>query len=306
MPSQYVERTRWIITASKLKCFLNNPVEFKLKYVDEVEIEWEDKRCFVVGWAFDYLIAEWEEKFLEKYFIDEWLVKDELLQKAIEKNNKLEDTEKIDEKLLKKRLLPQLRAYVYEWRDEAKIRLTPAEWRDIMGMYREVMRQPIADMWSKYETHHQIQAKYKSLTIWGELDRFSLEKKLIRDWKTTGRIDFFEYDMENTFDYVMSMAFYYTLVKINYDIDCEVILDVIHKNAPYQFIAYKLDKQTLYHKMMEKVKPWLDLLEKAYQENKREAVYPLTWQKIPRAELMKSEYYSLMEESIQDSFVAPM
>lgn len=299
MPSNYVIRTRNIITSSKLKCFLNNPVEYKLKYVDEVEIEWEDKRYFVVWWAFDYLIAEWEEKFLEKYYIDDWLVKDELLQKAKEKWE-------IEESVLKKWKLPELRAYIYDWRNESKIRLTPAEWRDIMWMYREVMRQPIADMWSEYETHHQIQAKYKSLTIWWELDRFSLEKKLIRDWKTTGRIDFFEYDMSETFDYIMSMAFYYTLVKINYDIDCEVILDVIHKNSPYQFIAYKLDKQTLYHKMIEKVKPWLDLLEKAYQENKREAIYPLTWQKIPRAELMKSPYYSLMEESIQDSFISPM
>jgi hypothetical protein len=61
--------------------------------------------------------------------------------------------------------------------------------------------------------------------------------------------------MENTFDYVLSMAFYYTLAKIEYNIDCDVILDVVHKNNPYQFVAYKLDKQILLRKMVEKVKP---------------------------------------------------
>jgi hypothetical protein len=41
------------------------------------------------------------------------------------------------------------------------------------------------------------------------LDRVNLEKKLIRDWKTTGRFDTFEYNIDTTFDYVLSMAFYF-------------------------------------------------------------------------------------------------
>jgi len=61
--------------------------------------------------------------------------------------------------------------------------------------------------------------------------------------------------MEETFDYVMSMAFYFVLAKIEFDIDCDVILDVIHKNAPYQFVAYKLDKQQLLQKTVNKIKP---------------------------------------------------
>jgi len=299
MSSSYVERTRGHITASKLKCFLNNPVEYKLKFVDEIPLEEEDKRYFVVGGAFDYLVAEWEEKFLQKYYIDDWLVKEELYQKALERWE-------IAKEVLSKWKLPELRAYIYNGRDEAKIRLTPWEWKSLMWMYREIIRQPLADMWSNYQTHHTIQAKYKTLVIWWELDRFSKEKWLIRDWKTTGRIDFFEYDMENTYDYIMSMAFYYTLAKVHYDIDCDVILDVVHKNEPYQFIAYKLDKQILFQKMMDKVKPWLDKLIEAYETNTREPVYPLTWQPIPRAEIMKSSYYAYMDCSLQKDFTSPM
>jgi hypothetical protein len=41
-------------------------------------------------------------------------------------------------------LLPELRALVYG--DGEKMRLTPAEGRDLMGMYAEAMRQPALDI----------------------------------------------------------------------------------------------------------------------------------------------------------------
>lgn len=298
--SSYVQENDWYITASKLKCFLKNPQEYYLKYVKKIEIEQEEARHFVVGTAFDDLVSYWEDFFFEKYYIDDWSVKDDLLKKAIEKWE-------IAEKILKTWKLPELRTYLYStWKWNERIRITPAEWRDIMWMYREAVRQPLADMWWNYDKQHVIKAKYKTLVLKWKLDRFNLEKKAIRDWKTSGRIDNFEYDMEETFDYVMSMAFYFVLAKVEYKIDCDVILDVLWKQAPYQYIWYKLSKDVLLAKMASKVLPWLDALIRAYETDTREPIDPLTLRAIPRTETMKSEYYSYMDSSLQKTFEDPL
>lgn len=297
----YIQENDWYITASKLKCFLRNPQEYYLKYIKKIEIEEEDKRCFVVWSAFDDLVSYWEEYFLEKYYIDEWLLVDDLKTKLTEKH-----WETIDWKEISKMKLPELRYYHYNLTTD-KIRLTEKEWKDIMGMYREIKRQPLADYGNEnYESQKVIVCNYKNLKLKGKLDRFDLKGKTIRDWKTTWRFDNFEYDMEETFDYVMSMAFYFVLAKIEYWIDCDVILDVVHKNAPYQFVAYRLDKQTLLQKTVSKIKPWLEALIKAYEEDKWEAIDPLSWIPIPRMEATRSPYYQYMDCSIQQDFMSPM
>jgi hypothetical protein len=62
--------------------------------------------------------------------------------------------------------------------------------------------------------------------------------------------------------------------------------------------------------MLEKVKnkiiPWLDKLIECQKKDERLPVYPLTGQPIPRMELLKSEYYWVMEASIQKSTLEPM
>lgn len=300
----YIQENDWYITASKLKCFLRNPQEYYLQYVKKVELEEgdEEKRHFVVWTAFDDLVSYWEEFFLNKYYIDEGLLVDELKAKLTEKYGEFVEGNEI-----KKLKLPELRFYYYKLWENDKIRLTEKEGRDIMGMYREVKRQPIADYWNDwYEKQKVIIASYKNLKLKGTLDRFSEQDKIIRDWKTTGRFDSFEYDMEETFDYVMSMAFYFILAKIEYDIDCDVILDVVHKNAPYQFVSYKLDKQVLLHRTVNKIKPWLEALIKAYEEDKWEAIDPLSWIPIPRMEATRSPYYQYMDCAIQQDFMSPM
>lgn len=300
----YIQENDGFITASKLKCFLRNPQEYYIQYVKKVELEEgdEEKRHFVVWTAFDDLVSYWEEFFLNKYYIDEGLLVDELKAKLTEKYG-----DSVDWNEIKKLKLPELRFYYYKLWENDKIRLTEKEGRDIMGMYREVKRQPIADYGNDwYEKQKVIIANYKNLKLKGTLDRFDKEKWIIRDWKTTGRFDSFEYDMEETFDYVMSMAFYFILAKIEYDIDCDVILDVVHKNAPYQFVSYKLDKQVLLQRTVNKIKPWLEALIKAYEEDKREAIDPLSWIPIPRSEATKSPYYQYMDCAIQQEFLSPM
>jgi len=297
----YIEKNDWYITASKLKCFLKNPQEYYFKYVKKIDIGDNDKRCFVVWTAVDDLLSYGEKFFLGKHYIDDWYVVTELKTKITEKY-----WENINWIKIKDMKLPELRYHFYDLENE-RIRLTPKEWENVMGMYREIKRQPLADFWNEnYVAQKVIECNYKSLKLRGTLDRFSAEDLLIRDWKTTGRFDSFEYDMDETFDYVMSMAFYFILAKIEYWVECDVILDVVHKNAPYQFVAYKLWKQQLLQKAVNKIKPWLEALIKAYETDTWEAIDPLTQIPLPRSAATKSEYYEHMESSVQKDFLSPI
>lgn len=291
----YILKNKGYITASKLKVFIRNPEEFKLRYIDEIVLEWEDKRCFVVGNAFDTLLSYGKDKFDEEYFIDDGLIVDELKQKLIERwENPAE---------VKSMKLPELRGMRYlEW---DKMRITPAEWRDILGMYREVMRQPIMDIWGSYEKQCLIESTYDGLAIRGTLDRFDLERWLIRDWKTSGRIDNFAYDMENTFDYVLSMAFYYVLAYAKYGKECDVYLDVLSKQAPYTSLVYKLDKQKLLEKTEQVIIPALEFYKECLASNTRPSVHWVTRQPLDRFAIMKSEYYHLMDSAICNEAVTP-
>lgn len=290
----YLSQNKWFMTASKLKCFIKNPAEFKLRYIDEVELE-SDKRCFVLGNAFDALVSYWEIDFMGKYYIDDWLVVDELKQKLIELW--------WDPAEIKKMKLPELRWMYYN--DDEKIRLTPAEGRDIMGMYREAMRQPILDMWWEYDKQYLIESTYDWLPIRWTLDRCNIEKWIIRDRKTSWRIDNFAYDMENTFDYVLSMAFYFILAYAEHKVECDVFLDVLGKQSPYPSIVYKLDKIRLLEKVQDTIIPALDFYKECLQKNERPAVHWVSRQPLSRFDIMKSEYYHLMDCSITDECISP-
>jgi hypothetical protein len=74
------------------------------------------------------------------------------------------------------------------------------------------------------------------MNLRGTLDRLSLKDNMIRDWKTSGQFQNFEYNLETTFDYILSMSFYYVLVKVQYNQECDVILDVFGKNKPYPYM----------------------------------------------------------------------
>ena len=100
---------------------------------------WGEKAfCSMNGfWWFSFILRG---VFLNKYYIDEGLLVDELKAKLTEKYG-----DSVDWNEIKKLKLPELRFHYYKLWENDKIRLTEKEGRDIMGMYREVKRQPIAD-----------------------------------------------------------------------------------------------------------------------------------------------------------------
>jgi len=136
---------------------------------------------------------------------------------------------------------------------------------------------------------YHIEAKYKWLTISGTLDRYNKEKKLIRDWKTSWNIENIEWDIENTFDYVTSMSFYYVLWYLNDWFESDVLLDIVSKNWPYTSMIYRLTTEKLRKKMNNYIKPELEKLSQCLETNNREFK--------DRYEAMNSPYYPILSSA---------
>lgn len=178
----YIVRNEGRFTASKLKLFGKNPEEFYLQYVKKIYIP-NKKRHFIFGNAFDYLMTcrilygnnaaydyennplfdlamgvqvkqrERQEipedqyrltKRLETYYMDEGLVVDDLKKELLAIPQ--EDRYGYSDGAIKKAGLHELRRLFYKDPSKKKVRLTPGEADKLMGMYREVIRQPKMDM----------------------------------------------------------------------------------------------------------------------------------------------------------------
>ena len=236
----YIERNRGYITASKLKTFLTYwPEVYYKQYVEELKLDDDNKDYFILWTALDDLLSYGEADFYKKYALKEKMLKADL-EKAL--NNK-------GIEFMRWTKVTELES-LYYW---DKVLLSPSMWEKIIGMYKELKRQPLADLGSEYDTQVELTAEYKGLKLKWTLDRFSKDKSLIRDWKTSWNLNYFEYNLDNTFDYVLSMSFYYILVKLNHSIECDVILDVVGSTPPYAFYSYKLDKTQLFDKIESKI-----------------------------------------------------
>jgi len=318
----YVIRTRDNITASKIKLFIRNPEEYRIRYELELpEFEPQDKQHFKMWNAFDVMVSSWLTAFTDRYYIDKWYVKWDLVKSITEKIEKYKDEimkfadvakkaieEKISElkteasiakwrekqdnitaiDVLEFLTLDQLRDIYYEVWD--RVRLTPAEARDVMGMYQEYCRQPLFDREWEYVWQQYMECKFWNLKISWTLDRFSAEKQLIRDTKTSWRIENFEWDVENTFDYITQMSFYYVLAYLTHWVECDVRLDIVSTKSPYASIVYKMSKAKLKKKMLESIKPAFIALINCKETWKRPV-----WD---RMQAIKSPYYPIMETSI--------
>lgn len=317
----YVEENRGYITASKLKMFSKCPLLFKLLYLDEIEIPEENEERYYVLWtAFHYLMEKWEEKFLEKYHIaDSYLVADFKRMLLERKQDLSEEEREKEKKRLGKLQIPQLRAERYGKKREEesqKIRLTPKEWEDLLGMYAEAKQQPIRDMGGRYDYEKRMKFQYQDLRlsfkpdrimfyIWEDMElgdlitddkRMSLQalenlmrgktreemkeivatrkiKWVIRDFKTTQNITKFRKDLfyndNERLSYVMSMSFYYTAIYVKYGIECDVVLDVIEKTAPYTTQAMEIPRDTLRKNLRNKIVPALDEMLKCREKDER-------------------------------------
>jgi len=305
----YIEDTRGIITASKLKDFLLCEKLYKVKRLNEVCVSEEIPDRATLWEAFHYLVEVWIDKRSEKYQITEKFLKDDLIGLIADREIS-EEWKEAKRKEIKKLLLPQLRALYYgeEKRKEMqdKIELTPTESNMMIGMYESIYKQPLRDMSWTYTKERRFEVNYWSLKMWFKPDRicfyidwnqvtvedidiakewmskeerkdFIKENKvtcLIRDYKTVAQLDKMinelRYDNETSNWYVLSMSFYYSCIYALYQVESDVYIDAVEKIDPYKTSVISIPRSRMKDKLINTIKPWLDRLIKCTNSNTRE------------------------------------
>lgn len=172
----YIEDTRGIITASKIKDFLVCEKLYKVKRLDERCISDEIPDWATLWEAFHYLVEVWYDKRSERYQITEKFLKDDLIWLIADREIS-EESKEAKRKELKnpKILLPHLRE-MYYWEDkrkemQGKKELTPTESNMMIGMYESIYKQPLRDMSWTYTKEKRFAVNYWSLKMWFKPDR---------------------------------------------------------------------------------------------------------------------------------------
>lgn len=290
--NSYIIKTRWCITASKLKDYIINPELFYLKYIIEspVTFEKDEEDHFVIWTALDDLISYWEKAFDKKYFYEkEKLLKADLEKKLVEQWVEVDKKLKVDE----------LRDMYYWKLKEWKTTLTKTQVDWIIAMYKEFHRQPLmkADDTS-YEVQKQVSMKYKNLKLFWTFDRISEKNREIRDTKTTWEVKWF---LKNCPDYWydISMSFYYWLWLLNSWQWFNLYLDVLSKDMPSCSRIVTIPLEKVADTFENIIIPALDSLSSDMEEWEKtyDSKVWLKWEK-NREKLFKNEYYDQMQSTI--------
>jgi len=302
----YIKKNRGYVTASKLKDFMKSPEFYFRKYILEQNINGEEKTCFKLGTAIDDFISYGEEKFYEKYFIDEGLLKWDLEKLAIEKGIPLGAKETV--KTLKEKIY-----------GDDKIRLTAWEGQTVTRVLKEFNRQKLFDKETVYETQKTFTGKYKSLDLLGTLDRYRVitEEKNgkiyvhIRDTKTTGNIRKFKFQAVEELGYDTSMSFYNLLaileLKREHDnqelkVDVKLTLDVCQTTGQYPSRFVHLPPELVDGKIQSTIIPALETLNtmtEYWEKNKDPKIWLV---KTPFEDTIDLDLYGEMETTIQEEF----
>lgn len=286
----YIERNRWVLTASKLKTFIKSPEAYFKQYIQEVSIDKESSRAFTLGTAFDDALSYGAIEWNKKYFVDDGLTVAELVEKCFSMGMAPTWKEKKDE------LLRMAHGDI-----DSKTRLTASEWESIRGMLSEATRQPLWDIYGDYEKQAVIEGMYKGkLKLRGTLDRLSIEKGMIRDWKTTSALKNFTFELSGKYGYEISMAFYYALVKMIRGVDCDVYLDVVQSSGVYQSEVFCYQKERMHTVLIDTIIPALDKLLEMTEDWEASGDCEI-WKVQPanRYELFDLETYPILETWIQ-------
>lgn len=297
----YRERNEWFITASKLKLFLDSPLLYKAIYVDKVDTSMiKQSPALELGDMVDKYVLT-PDKFKEEFCFAIWWLKADLVKYCEERWIELTGKEKVED----------LKALIY-W--DKKV-LTQAQEDTVIGIWSELMTQPLFDWKWDYVAQKELTAEYLWLKIKWTLDRFNWneanKKAVIRDLKTTSQMYYNTYN-DNTqffadlstrdpFHYKLQMAMYVWLVKQNYpDVkDFTVIIDAVWTTDPYFYQWIKMDISELEMVWDTVVVPLLEVLNSLNQR-------PDQWiisHEVNRNKLCWNRYYKLgTEDCIQKEF----
>ena len=128
--------------------------------------------------------------------------------------------------------------------------LTKSQRETIWRGYAEARRNPEFDPFGEYETGKTFHADYIAqngvkFKLRAELDRYSIDKKKIRDYKFVRDIGKFQWDAEDVYDYPFQMAFYQLVEAIANDHPdelYEVSFDVVDKTKNSVSCSFLVDE----------------------------------------------------------------
>lgn len=295
----YIERNRGYLTASKMKTFIKSPEAYYKEFILETPTQDDESKAFLIGTAFDDYFSYWDEFWNEKYFIWESSKKEDLALECIKRWMNITWKEKKEELL-----------YNLYWDMSWKVKLTESEWEKILWMIAEAKRQPLWDLWWKYENQVELLCTYTSkkypnfkLKMKSTLDRLSIEKKLIRDFKTTSNIKSFAYDLSTKWWYETSMAFYQMMVRIARWVECDSILDVVQSSWTYASESFCYVKDKLNQEIIVTIFPALEKICEMtveYEKTWDESIW--MWTTWDRSQLYELSSYPFLDTALQKEF----
>jgi len=299
----YVIKNRNKITFHKFQCFVDCPMAFRLRYVDEILPPLQSD-ALTFGTAFDEYLHD-EKKTWKKYrivskrgvFVPSTLKKIEKLRnkifEGVDKISEIVDTPKNETKMTK--LAEKQIQY------DEDIQLLEKELKAVEGMEElteamgellikgkaELERQPLYQRFPK----KLVQWEYKGHKFSAELDGLSLAKGLIVDDKTSGSIDLLERWLPK---YKRQLAWYQWGVEMTTKKTLPAQLNVVTKESPCRSAFYFASVESL---QVERDQMMLEL-DMMFRTMER-GIYPMP----TREEWLKSDGYGFTDYDLQDDLI---
>lgn len=294
----YIEKNRGFITKSKLFLYMQSKEAYWRVYELEQPTDFVKESKALDFWTKVDLLMTDPKQFEEQYFLN---TKGNLLKHELQA---MCDDRGIP--YAKSTTVADLKALLFGNREV----IDGVDAEKLVAIQKELARQPLYDYGGDYLCQEEIVAELYGHKIKGTIDRLSVEKKLIRDLKTSKDIEYLDgkdmirlqYNLENwdEYGYGMQLAWYYMLCLIRYDQKFAWVLDCVGTVNPYAYVGYQYDVATLEHIAIKILFPAMQELAEDLKVG--ESAF-LNDSSVSRDSLVWCRYYQMLEQSIQDDFV---
>lgn len=221
----YAKKNYGVMTAHKLMHFMKCPYTYNMKHELLQDMgDDEDRRCFIVGQAFDDVVSYGEDFFKKNYYIRQKGEKIVNEDKKEELEQRKKDLEKaIDEarvrgrgtKIKESQLLAVQQQLETVRASEGRILLSESEGAHVLSMVAEAKRQSLFEFGDeKYTAQKSIKCEWHGVIIGGTVDRISINDLILRDTKTVANIDKYKYSIID-YNYILQVAFYELLASVH-------------------------------------------------------------------------------------------
>lgn len=293
MSNSYIEKNRWFITASKVKLLNVSQEAYYKVYEQEIDTSFVKQSDSLEKWTKvdQYILTR--EIFNKNYATPVWRWTVKELK---------EECNRLWIPFTPKDKKPDLEAKLY-WNRSV---VTAWDYEMLQWIDSELRRQPLFDYDWDYECQKIIECEYKGLKLRWTIDRFSLEKWLIRDLKTSKDVELSKYHWitkfhnslitSDEYQYWFQLAWYWLLCTTKYKKDFDCIIDWVKATYPYSSEFLKFDKDMIKQIVNDDIIPALNKLVECYK------TWDWTDKNIDRNTLLSNWYYPVLDAWIQKDF----